>query len=193
MSFIVLWQLLGCAEPLSESRESRESGENGEQETRETVWSDSGDLVMPESWVIDPSADPFPEHLTAKHTCDPAGMAVEEGLLEIYTADCGYLVARQPSLEEVLQGDSIEVLVYHSSLTAQDPAEAHAALTIDGELIWEETVPIPSISQVYAAEVMADFEADAGSDVVLHLHNHGSNVWTMGHLRVRKRVEITAR
>ena len=57
------------------------------------------------------------------------------------------------------------MLVYHSSLTAQDPAQAHAALTVDGQLIWEETVPIPSISLVYAAEVVADFEAKAGSEV----------------------------
>lgn len=187
MSFIVLLQLFGCAGPVSKSSES------GEQETSETLSSDSWDLVTPESWVIDQSVDPFPHHLTAQHSCDPDGMVVEEGLLEIYTGDCGYLVARQSSLEAVLQGDSIEVLVYHSSLTAQDPAQAHAALTIDGQLIWEETVPIPSISLVYAAEVVADFEADAGSEVVLHLHNHGSNVWTMGHLRVRKLVDISAR
>ena len=179
MSLIALLYLVGCQVSV---------GESGTEEANETLSSESWDLVAPESWVIDQSADSFPEHLTAKHTCDPNGMVVEDGVLEIYTGDCGYLVARQPSLEKIDVGDVVEVLVYHSRLTAKEPAEAHAALSIDGELVWEETVSIPSISLVYATEVLATFEADAGADVVLHVHNHGSNVWSVGHLRVRRSV-----
>jgi len=142
------------------------------------------DLVAAEAWTIDDAVDPYPEHRDIGQACDPSGMLVEEGLLEVRTGDCGYLIAHQTSRSAVRVGDDIEVLVFHSSLTAPAPAEGHIALTVDGNSIWENNVTIPSISQVYVEVIEAIFDAPEGAEVVLHLHNHGSNAWNLGYVRV---------
>lgn len=142
-----------------------------------------GDLVRAEAWGLGAGTDPFADHRTEDHVCDPAGVFVEEGLLEVRTALCGYAVLGQPSQVALAAGDEIELLLYHSALTAQTPAEAHVALTLDGALLWEQAVPIPSPSDVYSHTLVAPAHAAAGAPVVLHLHNHGSNAWNLGHLR----------
>ena len=182
----MIWALLGC------TGSSDETGPTGV-DTAEPVTRDSGveltagtfDLVAADGWVIDASVDPAPEHLDG-HTCDPSGVLVEDGLLEVRTGDCAYAVVRQASLAEVGAGDRLELLVYHSALTADEEGEGHVALAVEGELVWEKTVAIPSTSQVYATEWTAEAAVEVGADVVLHLHNHGSNAWNLGHFRVSR-------
>jgi hypothetical protein len=142
--------------------------------------------VAAESWTLDTTADPFPAHRTETHSCDPVGVVVEDGLLEVDTGTCGYAVLSQPALVALHPGDVLEVLLYHSRLIAEAEAEGHVALTVGGALLWELTVPIPSASEVHIAEVVVSAEADAGAQVLLHLHNHGSNAWNLGHLRITR-------
>ncbi len=142
------------------------------------------DLADPDAWVVLEAADdPFTDR-PADAACDPSGLTVEHGLYEVQTGPCPYLSAGQPTLADVRAGDAVSVLVYHTSLTSDDPAEAHLAVALDGALVWEETVAIPAASGVHTAQIPAAGDAPAGSVVVFHLHNHGSNAWTLGHLRV---------
>ncbi len=185
----MIWALLGCTGSGAETGPA-------ELDTGEPVVRDSGDtgvalppgtfdLVAADGWVLDASVDPFPGHLDG-HTCDPSGVLVEDGLLEVRTGDCAYAVVRQANLAEVGVGDRLELLVYHSALTADEEGEGHVALALDGDVVWEKTVGIPSTSQVYATEWSAEAAVAVGADVVLHLHNHGSNAWNLGHLRVSR-------
>ena len=144
-----------------------------------------GELVTAEGWVSTVALDPWPEHRTAEHSCDEQGILVEDGLLEVRTGDCGYAVLSQPSLRTVRRSDTIELLLYHSALTAAEAAEAHVAIQLGDDLVWETTLPIPSPSLVHDVAVPAPADASIGTMMVLHLHNHGSNAWNLAHLRVR--------
>ena len=182
----MIWALLGCSGSGAETATAA-------LDTDEPVVRDSGgelpagtfDLVVADGWVLDASVDPFPSHLDG-HVCDPSGVFVEDGLLEVRTGDCAYAVVRQGALVQVAAGDPYELLVYHSALTADEEGEGHVALAVDGAVLWEEIVAIPSTSQVYASEWTAEAGVVAGAVVVLHLHNHGSNALNLGLPRVTR-------
>jgi hypothetical protein len=74
-------------------------------------------------------------------------------------------------------GEPIELVFWHSDLVAEAPAEAHLALAIDDQVLYEGTVLIPSPPAAYTEAFEAPFDAPVGSVATLHLHNHGANVW----------------
>ena len=74
--------------------------------------------------------------------------------------------------------------MWHSALVAQEPAEGHFALLVDGELLWEKLVTIPADAGAYNDVVPVELQAEAGQTLQLHLHNHGANTWNL--LRVER-------
>lgn len=168
-------------------------GKETVQDTSDTLHSDidSGqteevvDLVFFDQWVILPeSDDPYPDHRGDYDDCDPGGILPEDGVLEINTNDCGYAVVGQPLSADVVEGDWVELLMYHSALAAiEEPAEAHFSLWVGEHLYWERTFVIPSAAEVYPVPITIDWAAPAGTPVRLHLHNHGGNSWRVGHLK----------
>ena len=143
------------------------------------------DLTDPHLWTqLSAEEDPFGDHRPVEVSCDEEdGLTVESGLLEIDTTFCNYASLVQPSLTTVDLGEVLEVLVYHGSLTSSEEAEAHVALMLGEQVVWEQQIGIPSGSGVYSVEVDAALSAPAGTSVVFHLHNHGANSWNLGHFR----------
>ncbi len=140
-----------------------------------------GPLVDPDAWVWDvDGADPFPAHRQGYEDCDLEGLGsfyVEEGVLEVATGTCGYLVLEQPSLVEVRPDDLVVWTVHHADLLAEDPAETHVAIALGDDVLWDWTVPIPSLSELLVQRAYAPSRAPEGTPVRIHLHNHGDNVW----------------
>ncbi|MGB0639571.1 MAG: hypothetical protein ACPGTU_09570 [Myxococcota bacterium] len=143
------------------------------------------DLVFFDQWVMLPeSDDPYPDHRGDYDDCDPGGILPEDGVLEINTNDCGYAIVGQPLASDIVAGDWVELLMYHSALAAIDePAEAHFSLWIGENLYWERTFAIPLAAEVYPVPITVDWSAEAGTPVRLHLHNHGGNSWRVGYLK----------
>ena len=54
---------------------------------------------------------------------------------------------------------------------------------LDGEPLWDVTVPIPAAAQLYDVTVPMDRDVPAGAEVVVHVHNHGGNTWRVAHAR----------
>ena len=77
-------------------------------------------------------------------------------------------------------------MLWHGDLAFEEPAEAHVAISIDGEIIWENTVQIPAEAAIFDTRVTVPFDAPAGSKVEYHLHNHGFNSWTLLQLEVER-------
>jgi hypothetical protein len=75
-------------------------------------------------------------------------------------------------------------VLWHSALVSDPPAEAHLALQIGDDLLYERVVPVPSEAAAYTDSVEVPFRADAGEIVTFHLHNHGANTWNL--LRVER-------
>lgn len=129
--------------------------------------------------TIDATDDPLGDHRPAEVTCTIAGWYVENDKLEINTNYCNYLAISQPTLAAVTEGRKIALGFYHFNLIAPESGFAHLAIVIDGKILWEQEIAIPGAAWVYALEFEAPFGAPAGSTLVLHLHNHGQNTWTL--------------
>ena len=142
-------------------------------------------MVAFDRWtILGSDQDPTPEHQSPEYSCDPGGVLPEEDVLEINTNDCGYAVVGQPSLLPVGSGDTLELLMYDSALSAIDePAEGHFSLWIGDSLLWELNVAIPAAAEIYQESISVDFDADAGTKIRVHLHNHGGNSWRVAYLR----------
>ena len=79
----------------------------------------------------------------------------------------------------VARGQALHVVLLHDLLVFDEPAEAHVALLIGGDVVWEKKVPIPADPGVFDETFTLDRAAEEGEPVMLHLHNHGYNSWKL--------------
>lgn len=139
-------------------------------------------LVSDEAWtLVDAAADPLAAHRPGDVECPESAYHPEMvGLgFEIETGLCNYFMAVQPSRAEIAAGETVRVQLAHFDLAAEIEAEAHVAVLIDGEVIWEATEAIPGAAAAFTGEWIADRDLPAGTPVHLHLHNHGYNTWQL--------------
>ena len=129
-------------------------------------------------WGPPEEADPF-DDAPPDGACPIGGTTVEGSTFETNTGLCTYLWTEQPLLADLVPGDVIELVFWHSTLVADGPAEGHLALAVGGEALFEERVPIPADYTAYTAQAEVGFAAEAGAPLGLHLHNHGANTWNL--------------
>jgi hypothetical protein len=128
-------------------------------------------------------ADIFPEHQPEDIECPPNGFRIETDQLEIQTDICNYAVVEWSTQHAVKAGTTFEALVLHTGLWALEDTSAHFALSIAGELFWEESPPIPSNTEFFFYEARWPTDVPLGTKVHLHLHNHGANDWKLGYFQ----------
>ena len=128
-------------------------------------------------------ADIFPSHQPESIECPPNGFRIEVEQLEIQTDICNYAVVEWTTQHVVKAGTTFEALVLHTGLWSLEDTSAHFALSIDGELFWEEFPPIPSNTEFFFYEASWPKEVPSGTKVQLHLHNHGANDWKLGYFQ----------
>jgi hypothetical protein len=146
-------------------------------------------LIDHAAWEATPAEeDPLVDHRPAMVDCGIAGWYVEADQLEIDTNFCNYAAIRQNSLRAIPACSTLRIEFYHFDLLAPEAAQAHAALLIDGRIVWEKFIDITydmpadtyrAPAAVYEEEFPAPFEVPAGAEIQLHLHNHGQNTWTL--------------
>jgi len=143
----------------------------------------TGALVEEDSWSQTSAADdPLASHRPESVECPEEATGQEElngePSLSIDTSNCNYFSGRQPSLSAIEKGDQLEARLWHFALTGEEGTEAHAAIVIDGEVVWETTVDIPSEEgELLNPTWTAESDVPAGAPVTFHLHNHGDNQW----------------
>lgn len=135
------------------------------------------DLLDVEAFVLS-DADPLGH---GDVDCPAAAWTIEGATVEVDTGACPLAVLEQPLLADVLPSDTLELVFWHNQLVAEEEAEAHLALLIDGTVIYERFVPIPSEPEAYT-ERITGVRADPGALLQLHLHNHGANSWNLLHV-----------
>lgn len=132
--------------------------------------------------------DPFSDHRPASVECPPSARVVEGEAFEIDTGACNYAVVRQVLAEPLLACEALTLTVAHFPLVALQPAEAHVAIAVGGETLWERTIPIPAPETgVFEVTLAPEQLVPAGESLVVHLHNHGNNTWYLSSLRVGPR------
>lgn len=149
-------------------------------------------LISHHDWEVvvegdDPLADHRPDDVDCSEDARKTEMLDGELSYAVDTTDCNYVAISQPTLDQIDAGDTVSIRVWHFSLTpfADGIEEAHAAVLLDGQVIWEEYIDIPADGQLLAAEWEADTELEAGTEAMFHLHNHGNNEWNFIELSVQ--------
>ena len=129
--------------------------------------------------TVEAIADPLADHRPAQIVCPPAAWGVEDGALEVQTGVCNYLALSQATEVDLALGDALTVDLWHGDLDAAEPARAHFAVLLDGVVIAEYAVAIPSEAAAIQLRWRADAPVPAGAELGLHLHNHGYNAWSI--------------
>lgn len=167
--------------------------------------------VVQTAWQkLGSDADPLSSHvatLAGPVVCsDPRGYRLEDLDLELDTGACNY-VSLQQSLPYALRtGDLLRVVLWHYPLVSDPAATGHAALLLmdpqagraaeagvnsaglsvaSATLLWERTVAIPKMADLYDEVVMLPRDAPVGAALVFHLHNHGVNQWRLQPLLIK--------
>jgi hypothetical protein len=109
---------------------------------------------------------------------------------EVELARCRerYVSLRQPSVRELHAGDSLQFTLSHLLLRplTESVTEAYLGLTVNARLVWELRLQIAAPSNDYVVSVPITAEFPMGSDVVLHLNNHGENSYTFSPMVVAR-------
>ncbi|MCA9710508.1 MAG: hypothetical protein KDK70_32000 [Myxococcales bacterium] len=148
-------------------------------------------LVDHAAWMpLAAGDDPLPSHRPAEGDCGPVGAHLEGTGYEIETAACNYCARWQPSQVEIRAGDTLAISAFHETLASIEAGQAHMALLLGSWPVWQEFIPIPASPGVvdatpFSEQLVIDIDVPAGTPVVLHLHNHGYNSWTLLDVEVR--------
>lgn len=143
------------------------------------------DLIDNAVWQLVPAdEDPFRDLWAAQADCNPLGITVEAGVLEIQTDVCAFATVKQTALARSRNGHRLDILAYHSALFSDPEATGYIAVQIGDTLVWEQTVAIPGDADVYANTFDMYPEIDEETPILFHVHNHGANSWKLAHVRL---------
>lgn len=153
---LVTWAMLGCGDP---------------------SWGTPVPMADPDLWRAWSGADPFGEQ--GDRYCDPLAWGPadfgSERVFDVWTQQCAWVTVGQLTLVELGRRDQLHVTLFHDPLTGPADAEARVGLALAGEIVWEEAVPIPSDSQFLLADLELKRRYPAGTELLFHIDNHGSN------------------
>jgi hypothetical protein len=127
--------------------------------------------------------DVFADHRPTDLDCAEPGYMIEPlggvPAMELDTTKCPYITIGQTTLLDLEEGDVLLIRLFHFELTAPDPAVAHLAVAIDGAVLWELDVPIPSPSTLVVERVPVLEDVPAGANLQFHADNHGFNTYSL--------------
>lgn len=156
---------------------------------RDAPPSSAVDLVNLSLWSqADVNADPFPMHRPPVVECSRPSPIMEGDWLEMNTNHCPYFLITFDTIAPIEAGAVVSLQLLHQALASVEPdAEAHLAVQLDDALLWETSIAIPAAADLLDLTWTSPRAFDAGGRLVVHLHNHGANSWTITHVRTHPR------
>lgn len=141
-------------------------------------------LVDHDLWrVAEPAEDPWLEFRPESIDCDPTGRQAEDfgGTYSfgIDTGLCSYTTIVQASAADVCPGEGVLVWLWRFALTGPEGANAHIVARIGDETVFEDVVPIPATSGLWADTYTAKRFHPAGTPITFHIRNHGNNTYQL--------------
>ncbi len=137
-------------------------------------------LIDNGAWITQSAdEDPFFDHRPETIDCPEGALTSEGGVLDLDTGRCNYVAIKQPLLIDVQPCDTVQAVLIHEALFDVNPATAHVSILINGEIVFDQQIPIPSPSGLLTPRWQLPAGARAGDEIVLHLHNHGVNTWNL--------------
>jgi hypothetical protein len=92
---------------------------------------------------------------------------------------CNWLTLSQPSQRDIVAGDQVEIRMRHAQLTAPVGASARIMFVIGDEVAVDYEVPIPNVSDFPSETWIAPKNYPAGTQLLFHVDNHGSNEYML--------------
>ncbi|MFT5431684.1 MAG: hypothetical protein ACI9OJ_002381 [Myxococcota bacterium] len=152
----------------------------------DTVVAVKRSIIDNRAWtVVDKALDPFYEAAGGKaDMCPPEALKIEEEpdgpWFDVRTKTCGYVTVTEPSQTAVNIGSELFVRVWHFKATEGDgPFHLALALGDEADVVWEETIGIPSDSNLLFTGFTAEKSYPKGTPVYFHVSNHGDNSWNL--------------
>ena len=143
------------------------------------------DVVDNDLWsFVSEENDPFRAVRDPEAECNPLGVSVEGGGLEVQTDGCVFVTMTQPAQYKAKQRHQLDILTYHSALFSDPDSLGYMAVAIGEDIVWEQTVPIPGDADVYSVTLESFPALSVGTPVYFHVHNHGANSWKLAHIRL---------
>ena len=138
-------------------------------------------LVNANAWDVQTRIrDSIPGHRPVAVDCPRDwGWLVEGDALEVRTERCNYLSLTQQSLLQLEAATELEISFSHSELNFNAPSTAHIAVLIGGNVLLDKSINIPSDANIYKERISLGAPVSFGDEIVVHLHNHGANAWTL--------------
>ena len=141
-------------------------------------------LIDHANWqVVQLANDPFAAELPGEVTCGAGGHKIESGALEIDTGICNFITLRQQTIAPAERCDELRLVFWHLPLYAgKQGAKAYAAVRLGEKALLDERIDIGPdgvIEKSFTPRWTLDAPIPAGTDVTLHIHNHGLNTWKL--------------
>jgi hypothetical protein len=146
-------------------------------------------LIDLNSWKIGgDNGDPYLEHKPDDFECPPTAFRIESNQLEVEMDICNYAHVVFESNQKVQSGTTIEILILHTGLWAEQAALAHAVISHldqneNNHILFEEEPQIPAQAEFFFHEIEVETTIKKGDSFHLHLHNHGANDWRLGYIQ----------
>jgi len=106
---------------------------------------------------------------------------------------CNWLTLEQPSLRDIRAGDQVEIRMRHSVLTAPAPnGKVRMMFTIGDEVALDYEVDIDNTPPFFPKETwIAPRDYPAGTRLLFHVDNHGSNEYMLIEANILEPTENT--
>ncbi len=141
---------------------------------------------------VSADADPFVELVDPDQRvdCTRDAWQIEEvgGTgLEVRTENCNFATFSQPLAAGIRPGDQITIRVLTTPffITA-NPLPAYVALSLNGTVIWQRDLQVPSEAELLDETFESTVKAPAGNPILYHVNNHGNNSWTVYEISRRR-------
>lgn len=180
---VILGFLAACDE--SKTSLNNNPQQNNQELGREpTSWQS---LVNSDEWtLLELAQDPYYEALDSRTACAELDYGPEYDGIEISTQFCDYISLTQATLFEINSGDIIKLNLWHSPLLSNVPSEGLIALQIADQIIWSQPLVIPSPALSWTLELVSPRSFEAGIPMIFHVHNHGSNTYTLNEISIAR-------
>ena len=187
LSVMCLWTFgsLGCES--ATQLDTEEGLSSGDVESESSTIADLHwvDLITGTDWrIAEADEDPYLSMRDERAPCTLTDFGEEYGGLEVSTTYCDYITLVQPLSEEIRPGDHLEIVVWHSPLVSETPAEGEMSVSLLERSLWSQRLDIPSSAQSWHLTFKSELSASRGSLLTFHVRNHGANAYTL--LSVRR-------
>lgn len=139
-------------------------------------------LTNAEDWVIvEDDEDPFLEERGSETiVCSKADFRAEGEVVEVDTSSCNFITLRQRIPVALDEGDELHMSLWWQRLASLEETTGHIAVLLDDEMVVEERMPIPSEADARDIVFTLNHALPQGTPLYFHVHNHGSNSWSLG-------------